>query len=893
MRWRRKWLLRFHALFQRSRLENDLDDELRDYLDREIECEIVAGMSPEEARKLARRSLNGTERLKEECRDARGVRWLEDTLSDVRFAVRTLRKAPVFSGAVIGALALCIGANTAIFSVVDTVLFRPLSFPEQERLVAVTEGVPGLGFPVMPFSPPDYLFVAANSRSFAATAAYRTQSYEISGVGQPRRIYGGRVTPSLFRVLGVWPAVGRAFTQEENERSRRVIVLASGFAQSTFGMPERALGRTILLDRNPYTVIGVMPPSFAFPIRGSRFSSSPADVFLPVSWSNNDRQQMVSNFDYSMIGRLKQGVSLEQAGANVQSLVKRIAADYPPKIKQALSHIPNFSLESQTVPFREEFTGDVQRPLLLLLAAVSIVLLIGCADVANLMFSRMVGRQREFALRTALGAGRWRLARQTITEGLVLSVTGGAIGLCLAFWALPVLIRFAPDNLPRSSEIGLNWRMMAFVTAVALATPLVFCAGPLVNTLRSAIVSSLRGEGRTATQGRQQRRVMSGAVVAQFSLAFLLLTTAGLLMRSLIKAAEANPGFRPEHVISIRLTLPKAVYKGSARTTDFFDRLLSHLDTLPGVRQTGAMSDLPMGSTANVVISVEGRGADTEKVDSVFCRGNALDALGLSLLHGRLLQPKDQMGKRHATVISDALAKRIWPHEDPIGRRIRFGVDMPNNDSPWLTIVGVVADVKARLNSDSPRLLLFTTWQDWFNEMRVVVRTSGDPLTLAGAIRGEIKRLDPGLAAGRMETLHQVLDESLSAERFRTWLLICFATAALLLATLGIAGLLAYTTAQRKQELGVRIALGANRRALLLLIVRYCLRLSGTGIVVGMLASLFVTRGMRSLLYDTSPNDLGTFVAVPSILVLIALAASMVPAWRAAQTDPIAALRTE
>jgi len=480
-----------------------------------------------------------------------------------------------------------------------------------------------------------------------------------------------------------------------------------------------------------------------------------------------------------------------------------------------------------------------------------------------------------------------------ITEGVVLSITGGAIGFYVAFWALPLLVRFAPEDLPRLGEIGLNWRMMAFVVAVTLTTPLVFCLGPLASTFRSTLVNQLRGEGRTSTQGKHQRLIMSAAVVIQFSLASLLLATAGLLTRSLIKATEANPGFRPEHVISVRLTLPQAVYKTRARITGFFDGLLARLDTFPGVRQTGAMSDLPMGSTANVVISIEGRGNDTERLDAVFCRGNALDALRVSLLHGRLLRPEDQLSGRHATVISEALAKRVWPHDDPIGRRIRFGVDIPNNDEPWLTVVGIVADVKARLNSDSPRLLLFTTWQDWFNQIYVVVRTSGDPLLLTDAIRREINRLDPSLPVGKIETLDHVLEQSLSAERFRTWLLICFATAALLLATLGIAGLLAYNTAQRTQEFGVRIALGADRRALLLLVFRDCLRLSGTGIAVGLLASIFVTRAIGALLYETSPHDLGTFIAVPSILALVALGASMFPAWRAIHTDPIIALRAE
>jgi predicted permease len=893
MRWFRKLRLRVRSLFNTSRVERDLEDELRDYLDREVERAIAAGSSPEEAKRQALSGLNGAERVKEECRDARGARWLQDILSDLRFAVRTLRKAPVFTVTVVASLAFCIGINTAIFSVVDTVLFRPLPFSDQERLVAVTEGVPGLGFPVMPFSCPDYLFVTANNRSFSATGTYRSQSYEISGVGQPRRVSGARLTASLFQVLGISPAVGRAFTPEEDEYSKRVVVLADGFAQSAFGATERALGRTILLDRTQYTVIGVMPPSFSFPIRGSRFNGDPADVFVPVSWNNEDRQQNVSNFDYSMIARLKPNVSIQQASMEMHGLLKRIVEDYPPKMKQALQRNQNFSLESQMVPFREEFTGDVQRPLVLLLGAVGVVLLIGCADVGNLMFSRMLGRRREFALRTALGASGWRLARQGMTEGLVLSVMGGAIGSCAAFWALPLLIRFAPDNLPRLSEIGLNWRMMVFVVVVTLITPLIFSLGPLASIVRSTLVNQLRGEGRTATQGRHQRLIMSAAVVFQFSLAFLLLTTAGLLTRSLIKSTDANPGFRPEHVISTRIALPETAYKTLGETTDLFNRLLDRLSILPGVQQTGAISDLPMGSTSNVVISIEGHAGETERADTLFCRGKALESIGVSLLRGRLLRPEDQLGNAHAAVVSEALANRVWPHDDPVGRRIRFGVDVPNNDEPWLTIVGVVADVKARLTTNSPRLLLFTTPPDWVKQMSVVVRTSSDPLLLVSSIRHEIALLDPSLPVEKIETLDQVLEESLSAERFRTWLLVCFAIAALLLATLGIAGLLAYNVAQRTQEFGVRIALGANRRDLLVLVFQHCLRLSGTGIVAGLAASIVVTRALSALLYETSPLDPMTFIAVPLILVLVALAAALFPAWRVLRTDPVTALRAE
>jgi putative ABC transport system permease protein len=893
VRWLRKYRLRLQSLFQRSRVECDLDEEMRDYVERETEQHIAAGVPVEEARRRALSSLGGVERLKEECRDARGVSWLEATVSDSRFAFRTLRKTPAFTLTIVAALALCIGLNTAIFAIVDTVLFRPLSFPNQDRLVSVTEGVPALGYPVMPFACPDYLFVSLNNRSFAATGVYRSQEYEIAGAGQARRIQGARVSASLFEVLQVSPAIGRVFTREEDDGSSRVVLLNDGFARTLFGTPQKALGRTVLLDRVLYEVIGVMPRFFSFPIRGSRFNDQPAELYVPVSWSGEDRKQNVSNFDYSMIARLRSNVTVKQANAEVRGLVKRLAENYPIRIKQMLQHLPNFSLQAQAIPFREEFTGNVQRPLVLLMSAVGIVLLIGCTDIANLIFTRMAMRRREFSVRTALGAGFGRLLRQTLTEGLVLSAAGGAIGLCLAFWTLPLLVHFAPENLPRANEIGLNWRVAAFVAAVTMGTPLIFSIAPFVHGMRTVAAIQLRGEGRTITQGKRERALMSAGVIVQFSLAFVLLSAAGLLLRSFVDANETNPGFEPEHVISMRINLPNASYKTPAQITSLFNRLLERLALLPGVRQTGAISDLPMGSTSNVLLTAEGHSPQTERADTLFCLGNSLRALGVKLLEGRLLEPEDYTGKAQVAVISDGLAKRFWPNGHAIGRHIKFGADDPMNDQPWLTIIGVVADVKAKLTSNSPRLVVFTIPADFVNAMDVIVRTSGSPAALAGALRHQLSQLDPNVAVRRIETMTDVLADSLSAERFRTWLLACFAGAAILLATLGIGGLLTYDVAQRKQEFGVRIALGAGRRDLFGMVLRHCLRLAGAGVIIGFLAAVVVNRTIAAFLYQTSPFDPATFAAVCFALILFALGASMIPAWRVIRLNPVTSLRTE
>ncbi len=443
------------------------------------------------------------------------------------------------------------------------------------------------------------------------------------------------------------------------------------------------------------------------------------------------------------------------------------------------------------------------------------------------------------------------------------------------------------------NEVGLNWRVTAFVAVVSLATPLFFCLAPFAGTIRSALADRLRGEGRTSTQSKRERLIMSTAVIVQFSLAFLLLTTAGLLLRSFVNASESNPGFRPDHLVSMQIALPDTAYKTPSQVMNLFNRLLARLSTIPGVRRVGAISDLPIDSTSNVLVSAEGQGNRNERVDTLFCFGDALACLRIPLLKGRFLRPEDYIGKQHAAVISQGLAKRIWPHENPIGRHIKFGVDDPMNDQPWLTVVGVVADVKSKLTSESPRLAVFTTPQDWVDTMNVVVRTSGNPFGLASAIRHEVSQIDPNLPTGSIKTVDQILAESLSAERFRTWLLASFGIAAMLLATLGIAGLLAYNAAQRMREFGVRIALGANRRNLLLLMLRHCLRLSGTGVAAGLVVSLATTRALSALLYETSPLDPATFVSVSFLLTLVALGAAMIPAWRVVHADPIASLRAE
>ncbi|HEX4808294.1 MAG TPA: FtsX-like permease family protein, partial [Bryobacteraceae bacterium] len=632
--------------------------------------------------------------------------------------------------------------------------------------------------------------------------------------------------------------------------------------------------------------------SFSFPCR-TRFDKKAADLFVPISWSKRDRDETMNNFNYSTIARLRPNVSVAQAAAELKALISHLPEIYPAQTKVLLKTVPHFRLESGVTLLREEVTGKVKHSLFILLAAVGIVLLIGCADVANLLFSRMVGRQREFAVRTALGASAGRLIRQALTEGLILSGLGGIAGLACAFWGLPLFLRLAPGDLPRLNEIGMDGRVILFVFVIVLATPVLSALIPMIYVLPSAIANRLREGGRSGMQGKQQRLFMSITVITQFSLAFVLLAAAGLFIRSFLKASESNPGFNSDHVISVPLQLPKQVYQKVQTVRSFYSGLLASVSRFPGVKSAGALSDLPMNYTGNGVITPEGRGDHTERTRMLWTFGNALETLGTPILQGRRLGPGDDSSKDTRVVISETLAKRSWHGQNPIGRRIKQGT--LDGSAPWMMVVGVVKDIKEKQSSTSPNPVLFMAFnaQNYENNMYLVIRSSADPRILSAAIRKAVHRLDSSLPVENIRTIDYYLDESLAPERFRTFLLASFAGIALALSVVGIAGLLSYNTAQRRQEFGVRLALGATRPDLVQMIFTQGLKLSLAGIGIGLLASVLVTRALAAFLYETSPYDALTFIGVPVLLALVAIGASVGPAWRTSHINPASALQAD
>lgn len=824
-------------------------------------------------------------------------------LNELRIAFRSMCKARGYTVAALSVIALCIGANTAIFSIVNGVLWRPLPFATPNRLVSLTEKVGKLASSQWPFSTPDYLFLEQQTKSFGETAAYTLRDWELSGVERPDRITGLRTEPQLFSLLGVAPRFGRTFTKEESDHARQVAVLSYSYWLRVFGGKRDAVGRTIYLDRQPYTVIGVMPRSFVFPLRQAGYNGTPADVYLPISWTAFERKGFGYMFNKSVIARMKPGVTPARASAELNLLLKRFQSHYP----AGYQSYPGFYLSGTVIPYRDQVTGNLQRGLLVLLGAIGLVLLIGCANVANLLLARSVDRRREFAVRSALGANKLDLVRQNLLENLMLSFAGGALGLGLATWLIPLLVRISPVQVPRLEEIGVDGWALLFTFAICCISPLLFGLAPALETSRVEIAATLREGGRSGTRSTRQRTWMSATVVTQYALTLVLLTAAGLLMRSFLRLMHVNPGFQTEHVLSMAVKLPTASYKTASQILSFYDTLVHNTQSLPAVQKAGAISDLPLTPSDEWGVAIEGKSPDSGVPRSIllsWVSGDAMQALGMKLLHGRLLTGQDTRTAPSAVVVNEAMARKAWPDQNPIGKRIGLG-GKPDKDSDWKTVVGVIADVRQGLSNLDTRPQVFQTQAQaspdalantvgsGLRGMHLIIRSQGDPAFLTSAVRALIARQDPALPITEIETLDRYVSGSINSERYNVYLIGLFAALALALAIVGIAGTLWYGVTQRTNELGVRMALGGDRGDVVRLVLKDAFQLALIGIALGLAVSLAATRFLSTLLYQTSRFDTLTFIIVPIALVLTTFAASLVPAWRATRIDPMIALRAE
>ena len=816
-----------------------------------------------------------------------------DTLwQDLRHAVRTLRRNPGFVAVAMLTLAIGIGANTAIFSVVNAVLLRPLPYPEADRIVRVREERSLMrGRQMASFMTSDTLEAwREDPRTVDQLAGYSQRAYTMTGQGEPIRLRGSAVSAGMFPLLRVAPELGRAFRlEEERPGANHVVVLSDGFWRRQFESDPDIVGQILTLDDAPHTIVGVLPANFYFPDRET-------DVWTPLATAvPNRRPGQIAIIAFAGLARLKDGVSLEQAIAEGQTIVQRMHAQMP----EPIAEMPAPTL--RLIPMQEEMIGDARPALLALAAAVGFVLLIACANLANLLLSQGAARQREFAIRAALGAGRRRLVWQLLTESALLGLVGGAVGLVAASWAVQMLPAVVPPDIPRIDEVGLDRRMLGFSLLLSLATGVAFGLIPALHGSRLNLVRALNEGSLQAVGGfrlLRANRTRSMLAAAEVAVALVLLIGAGLLLRSFVRLIDTDPGYDPTNVITAQVDLPPARYADADVRRVFFQQLLQRVDQLPDVEAAGIVSFLPLGrGEALTILQIEGRPQPTRLDERAMARPQVVSAgyfraMGMRLVDGRFLTERDGAGGAPVMMINESFARQHFPNEAPIGQRLSMG------PGGFQEIVGVVGDVRHAGLDAEPTPEVYGSYsqasgQRGSRDVSLAVRTTGDPLAIVPFLRSQVLELDPNLPLADVRTMAARVSASVAQPRFYAMLVGLFATVALILAVIGIYGVLSYGVAQREREIGVRMALGATRLEILRLVLGQGMALTGSGIVVGTAAAFGVTRLLSSLLFGVTTTDSVTYVAVPILLAAVALVACYIPARRATRVDPMTALRYE
>ncbi len=800
-------------------------------------------------------------------------------LQDLRYAVRSLRRSPGFTAAAVATLALGIGANAAVFSLVRSVLLRPLPFPEPGRLVAIAESNPGKGRDLMSASAPNFLDWQAGSRSFTAMGAYTTTDTTLTGRGEPERLSATLATAGFFPALAVSPQAGRAFGEAETVSGHdHVAVLSHGLWMRRFGGDPSIVGGSIRLDGEPYTVLGVMPPDFRFPEDG-------ADLWAPLSFGPDVATQRGAHY-LDVVGRLRPGASVGQATAEIRGIADRLRVTYPRT---------NGGYSAVVTPLSETIVAGVRPALLTLLAAVCLVTLIACANVANLLLVRATRRSTEIGIRTALGASRTRLVRQLLTESLVLASVGATAGLALAATALDLIVRVAPGNVPRLSEVRIDGGVLAFTAVWTLAAAIVFGLAPALAALRPGPMQALRG-ARGGASGRGAARLRRVLVAGQMAVALILLVGAGLLVKSLARLTAVDPGFRAERVLAFDVTLPEKRYPDEARQAAFTDQLLSRMRALPGAGPVGAIFGLPLtGLSFSSSMRIAGAAPDADEPSAQLRVASAdyFRTLGIPLVAGRLFGPEDRFGAPHAILASRAAARKIWPRGDALGQHVRFGA-RPGKTRIEGEVVGIVGDVRDDELGVGPRPEFYASLaQAPLSQFHVAIRTAGPPDRLSDAVRAEVGRLDPEIVVHGLSSFEAIVSRSVARPRFTARLLLLFAGMALLLSAVGIYGVIAFAVSQRTREIGIRMALGADRRSVRHLVLADGMRLALAGLVLGLVGAFAASRLLSGLLFEVEPADPATHAAVALILLSVALLACWIPARRASRVEPMAALRAE
>jgi predicted permease len=899
----RRIFLKLHLLFANSKAEADLAREIGTHLALLEEEYLRQGMTLEDARRVARLAYGGVEQAKQLHRDERAFQGLDQILQDTRYTFRRLRKSPGFTVTSILMLALGIGATTAIFSIVEGVLLRPLPFPDPDRLVILGDVVEGSHCASCAHSSvtaPDIRNYMRDTQSFSHLGGYRGRLFELSGTGDPAAVNATRMSSEVFAALGVSPLLGRTFTQREEEEHQQVAVLSYGMWQSRLHGDANVLGTKILLYRKPYTVIGVMPRDFEFPLNPGHVNQS--ELWLPLSLQPEEfTAGSAASWNSRMVGRLKPGITAAQAQSDAERVARETMREYP-------AHMRSLRIHAVVTPLEED-TVEQARPLVrTLFFAVIVVLLIACANLAGLLLVRAIRRRRELAMRLALGAGAATLLRQAIVESMVLSIAGGAIGLALAAAALRVGVSRLPQTLPRIDEIGLNWPVMLFALGLALLTGFLCGLAPAFAAITTSVNETLKG-GR-GTTGSGHARLRSALVVAEIAVALTLLTASGLLLRSFEKMRDVKLGFRPDHTLAALYVLPQQQYRTQSAIDEFTKTLLNDLGQLPGVDAVGITSFLPAsGNSWSIPFTMEGyvpaKGAGLNMAAMSLVKDDPFEALGIRVLRGRVFTESDNAGSPLVALVNRKMAERYWPGQDPIGKRLRRG--LPDTATPWMTVVGEVDDVKlgSRDAETMPQVyqpvaqtvasegVFASVGELNATDGWIVLRTRMDPEQMENTLRATLRKIDPQLPLYQMQTMEHAISKSEAPRRFHTVLISSLATAAVLLSVLGIYGVIAFSVALREREMAVRMALGCQRSGVILVILSSGARLAAAGCGFGLLGAVAASRLLRSFLFEVSPFDPAVLAFSAIAMLLLALAASALPARRASSTDPMLALRGE
>jgi putative ABC transport system permease protein len=891
-------LSRLKGLFRINRLERDLDEELRSHIEMRTKDNVAAGMSSQEARYDAQRRFGNATLMKEDTRAMDIIGWIETTCQDLRYAARMLRRSPGFTAVAIVTVALGIGANTAIFSIVNAVLLRPLPFPEPDRLVRIAFNEPGLGLRDVPFSVPELDDLRNRAGVFKDVSTIASASENLTGAGHPERLEFMVTHPNYFSMLGATPQIGRLFGPQDFALGfAPVVVISDGLWRRSYGSDPNVIGRTVRLDNDPYTIVGVLPPGFRHP--GPTVSGN-VEVFQTAGFSGDPAPPPArgTRFMPAAIGRLKPGITLEQAQARLTAMAIQIrhdyATDYPAQAQWTI----------EIRPLQEALVGSVRPMLLVLLGAVLLIVFIVSLNIASLLLARASGRQQEMAVRSALGASRGRMIRQMLTESMLLSVIGGVAGVLTTVGTLGLILRLVPSNIPRLNEVRIDWVVLVFALAISVLPGLAFGLAPALQSAKAALSPAIREGARGSGYSTKTGRLRDALIVSELAFAVVLMVGAGLLLRTLLDLLQENPGFNPTQVVAANLSLPEPndpkadPYLSVAQQTSFNRELLRRMRAIPGIELAAITSDLPTtnlrlkDAQAINALSIEDRPVNSSldlRAERIRISPDYFKVMQAPLLRGRFFTEDDEDGKQPVAIVDETTARKYWPTRDPLGRLLRFG---PDPTQSRMTVVGIVKDIKNDgLDTDGVPHIYVPIYQSPDRDLSVVLRTSLPAKVLEPQIRHEIQSIDPGMPVFNVSSMNDVLDRSLASRRFSADVVGGFAGLALLLASIGIYGLLAYMVGQRSREIGLRMALGARRWDVLKLILSKGIVLAGVGIVVGVIVSAATASMMASLLYGVHPHDLLVFLAVPLLLFAVAVLASYIPARRATKVDPIVALR--